>query len=231
MADLMVDAMKRCCGFVRLPRCLALVCLGATAALAAAIGHGYAQQAGPDGNFERCRAITDATARLRCFESATTKPAAKVTPQTLGPGTGTWRLVRTRNPIGGKDAVSIMQTADIGKSDLDLAGLMLRCGDAGVEVLLVLVSPVLPRAHPKVITTAAGKSADFTATVVPPGAALLLPQEVTALASGPWTAASELAVQVEPGPGDSEPSAIRGIVPLTGLGAALPLLMANCTSP
>jgi len=227
----MVDAMKRYCGFLRLPHGLVLVCLGATAGLAAAIGQGGAQQTGPDSNFERCRAMTDAASRLRCFESATSKPATKVTPRTLGPGTGAWRLVRTRNPTGGKDAVSIMQTADIGKSDLDLAGLMLRCGDAGVEVLLVLVRPLPPRAHPKVITTAAGKSADFAATVVPPGAALLLPQEVTALAFGPWTAASQLAVQVEPGPGEGEPTPIRGVIPLIGLGAALPLLTANCPSP
>lgn len=230
----MVNAMRRrpslCDGnFLRF--FLLLSSLGASVAGATAFGQTSPQQAGPDSNFERCRAITDVAARLRCFESATSKPATKVTPQTLGLATGTWRLVRTRNPTGGKDAISIMQTADIAKSDLDLAGLMLRCGDTGVEVLLVLVRPLPPRAHPRVIATAAGKRTDFTATVVPPGAALLLPQEATELASGPWTAAAELAVQVEPGPSDGEPTAVRGVIPLTGLGGALPLLTANCPSP
>jgi len=54
---------------------------------------------------------------------------------------------RSRDPSGGKDAVLIMQTVDIAKSDLDLAGLMLRCGDAGTEVLVVLLRPLPPLAH------------------------------------------------------------------------------------
>jgi hypothetical protein len=40
---------------------------------------------------------------------------------------GGWHLVRTRNPYGGADAISIMRTADASRSDLDLAGLMIRC--------------------------------------------------------------------------------------------------------
>jgi hypothetical protein len=83
-----------------------------------------------------------------------------------------------------------MQTADITKSDLDLTGLMLRCSEGGVEILVVLVEPLQPRAHPKVTVSAAGKSVDFTATVAPSGAAVLLPRDVSILATGPRTSQS-----------------------------------------
>ena len=43
--------------------------------------------------------------------------------------------MRTRNPHGGADAVSIMHTADTSKSDLDLAGLMIRCREGGTEIV------------------------------------------------------------------------------------------------
>ena len=120
-----------------------------------------------------------------------------------------------------------MQTADIAKSDLDLAGLMLRCGEAGTEALVVLLNPLGPRAHPKVTATAAGQTAEFAASVVPPGAALLLPAEASALASGPWQTAAELVLQIDTG---QEGKTIRGAVPLVGLAVALSQLVANCTS-
>src|SRR5437899_1091146 len=50
---------------------------------------------------------------------------------------GGWRLVRTPNPRGGADAVSIMRTADSSRSDIDLAGMAVRCGEIGAEVLVV----------------------------------------------------------------------------------------------
>jgi hypothetical protein len=119
-----------------------------------------------------------------------------------------------------------MQTADITKSDLDFAGLIIRCGENNLETLVVLVSPLPPRAHPKVTMNVAGKSVNLSGTIVPPGAEILLPKEATTLASGVWKDATELAVQVE-----NEAVQIKGSVPLAGLGPALPLLLANCTSP
>jgi hypothetical protein len=116
-----------------------------------------------------------------------------------------------------------MQTADIARSDLGLAGLMLRCGENSTELLVVLVQPIPPRAHPKVMVSASGKSAEFTATVVPPGVAVLLPQGASALAAGPWQSATELAVEV-----DDDQGPIRGIVSLAGLGAAFRTLLSNC---
>lgn len=188
-----------------------------------------AQQNAPKSNFERCRGIQDPAARLRCYEDAASQPAT--TPQVLGPASGGWHLVRTRNPEGGKETVSIMQTADVTKSDIELAGLMLRCDAGGLEVLIALIRPLPPRAQPKVTLNANGNINDFTANVVPPGIWLQLPAEAAALASGPWQAARELSVQIDPGHNAPETNAIHGVIPLTGLEAALPVLRTNCLSP
>ena len=137
-----------------------------------------------------------------------------------------WRLVRTSDPIGGHEAVSITRTADVSKSDLEFAGLMLRCGERSVEVLIVLVRAFPPQVHPRVEVSAGSATAQFTANVVPPEVLLLLPHEASALAAGSWQAATELAVTVEDARG-----AIRGVVSLTGLGHALALLRSNCPAP
>jgi hypothetical protein len=216
------------------PLCGCLVplfgCLGA-AVTGISLDQALAQQPSPNSHFDQCRAIADDAARLRCFESAASKPTTQAAPRALGPGAGTWRLVRTKNPDGGKDAVSIMHAADVLKSDLDLAGLMLRCGDGGVDVLIVVVEPLPPRAHPTVTVSAAGERDDFYAAIVPPGLELLLPPQVRELVSGPWTRARELSVEIDPGTGDSVPKLIRGVVSLAGLGSALPVLTANCPAP
>jgi hypothetical protein len=123
-----------------------------------------------------------------------------------------------------------MRTADIVKSDIDLAGLMLRCAQNNFEVIVVLVRPLPPRAHPKVTVGTGGSSVEFTATVVPPGAEVLLPADASALASGPWQAAPELSVQIAAVEGDEPSAAVQGIIPLAGLGNAIPLLLSNCPS-
>jgi hypothetical protein len=200
-----------------------ILCLGSSAL--ALPSEALAQQPRPAsfGTFEQCQRIKDKVARLQCYEGATSDLAS--TSQSQSTGIGSWRLVRTPNPAGGAEAVSITQTADVAKSDLDLAGLMLRCGESNIETLIVLVRPFPPRARPKVTVAASGKSGEFTATVVPPGAALLLPREATSLAAGPWQSAAELAVAVD----DQNP--IRGLISLAGLGPAYRMLMTNCRKP
>jgi hypothetical protein len=108
---------------------------------------------------------------------------------------------------------------------------MLRCGETGVEVLVVLTQPLPLRARPNVIVEAAGKTADFAATVVPPAAAVLLPKPASTLAAGAWQTAAELSVQVHTAEIDGDLSTVRGIIPLSGLSAAFPLLLSNCPSP
>jgi hypothetical protein len=147
---------------------------------------------------------------------------------------GTWRLVRTPNPSGGREAIAIIQTADVLKSDIDFAGLMVRCGESDMEVLVTLLAPLSPRAHPHVALSAGGETNNFTAAVAPPGALLLLPKEATALARGLWQSLPELSVKIDvAATGDSmgdNPLHIYGIVDLGGLGPALARLQALCVA-
>jgi hypothetical protein len=227
----MVNAMPRLCRFAGFSRqffCRVLLCLGGIAAVDPAVAQTFGQQPRPDSIFEHCRSITDDAARLRCYEAATSQPSNRP-PLAAGPTTiGPWPLVRTPNPTGGRDAVSVLKTADITKSDIDFAGLMLRCGEHNIEVLVVLVRPLPPRAHPRVAVSTGGKTIDFTASIVPPGAEVLLPPEATALALGSWQTDPELSVEVGAVEGDDQPGQIRGVISLAGLGAALAQLQANC---
>jgi hypothetical protein len=138
---------------------------------------------------------------------------------------GTWRLIRTPDPRGGPDAVSVIQTPDPSRSDMDLAGLMLRCSNEGFDVLIVVIDPFSPRARPTAKLTARGGTVEVPATVRPPGAVISLPGEVSALIAGTWQASPEIAIEVR----DSQSNRlVRGVVALQGLPAAVALLTANC---
>jgi hypothetical protein len=137
--------------------------------------------------------------------------------------TGGWRFLRTPNPQGGPDAISIMHTADTSRSDLDLAGLMLRCGDAGAQILVILIRPFPLRARPKVALGKPGSEIRFETSVVAPGTAILLPGDAATLVNGPWRSLSELSIQL-----NDEQGNIRGIVVLSGLKSAFDVLTANC---
>lgn len=175
------------------------------------------------GAFAPCPLIADRAALQRSFEEARPYCAQGAIPAAAG--AGTWRLVRTPNPRGGPDAVSIMQTADAARSDIDLVGLALRCGDTGFDVLVVFLKPFPPRTHPKVKLTFSGATVNLEATVIPPGAAISLPAEAAMLVKGPWQSSSELAIEVE-----DDSNATRGVISLVGLGPALSLLTSNCPS-
>jgi hypothetical protein len=133
-----------------------------------------------------------------------------------------WRLIRSADPRGGADAVAVMRTADVLKSDVGLAGLMFRCGDHGLEVVVVATMPFEPRAQPHLKLRAGKTETEFSATVVPPFSALLLPKEAVAL-FGEWQSASELLIEIE-----DQQMVIRGAVPLAGLKSATAMLRANC---
>jgi hypothetical protein len=172
---------------------------------------------------ERCPVIKDSGSPMHCYERFGLTVAQAGTPN--GTSDDAWRLVRTPDPAGGRDAVSITRTADVAKSDLEFAGLMLRCGERSAEILIVLVRALPPRAHPKVKLIAGASTAELTASVVPPDVLLLLPSDATALATGAWQGATELSVSVEDQQGE-----IRGVIPLVGLGHALALLRSACAT-
>ena len=148
--------------------------------------------------------------------------SASLAAETPGLSNG-WRLLRSANPSGGPDAVSVDHTADVSRSDLDFAGLMLRCGAQSAEVAIVALTPFPPQAKPTVSISANGEHSQFVAQVVPPGAQLLLPQEAAALAVGPWQHAHELVVTVT-----SPEQSFAGVVQIDGLSEALATLTANC---
>ena len=135
-------------------------------------GQSLRPTANASSSFERCQVIEDEKARLRCFEQGRSHGA----PQEQSGAADTWRLVRTPNPAGGRDAVSIMQIADISGSDLEFAGLMLRCNDTSIDVLIVLVRPLAPHSHPTVeFKTGSKPGQQFTANVLVPRCSAIAP--------------------------------------------------------
>jgi hypothetical protein len=172
------------------------------------------------GEFEKCRVLGDDRARFACLKNLL--PKAKDTP---APSTAdSWPLVRTPHPQGGRDAVSIMRTADTSRSDPELAGLMIRCADKpGIEAILALVRPIPPRSRRDVVVSAGAIQVLLHAEVTSAGTALLLPVEASTFTTGPWRNTKEIAVTIRDPDGE-----IRGVIPIDGIGPAMATLSASC---
>ena len=171
-----------------------------------------------------CRGLTDPTAKLRCYESLTPPdlglPSSGSLLSPTSQNIGRWRLLRTPNPRGGSEAVSITRTGELSGSDPDFAGLMIRCGDTDLEVLVVLVKALSFRAHPRV--SIGGSS--FEGTVAPPGSIILLPLELGMLARQSWPSMKSLSIEIADGA-----AVTKGLVLLDDLDPALKTLSAACT--
>ena len=139
----------------------------------------------------------------------------------VAPAAG-WHLLRTANPAGGDDAVSMTRGAEM-SSNMDLAGLMLRCHGGGAEVVLVVVTPFSRHAQPAVTLEVDGKQWHFEASIIPPGAQLLLPPAAAALAAGAWQSSNQLTVRIS-----WHERSIAGAIPIDGLRGAIATLIANC---
>ena len=201
-------------------------------------------------NYNRCRAISDDAARLLCFEDLTSprpqntpspipvvprgaektpdNPPGSISSSQPGPSStpvaGKWRLVRTPDPRAGRegqDIVSIMATAELSGSDIDFAGLNLRCAEPDFEVLVFLLSPLRPQAHPAI----AINDEKFHGNVVPPGTAILLPREASDLARERWRSFPNLSVEVE-----DDGTKTHGLISLEGFNTALQALVGNCAT-
>jgi hypothetical protein len=172
---------------------------------------------------EQCRGIKDERARMRCDQEENSKPSTNV-PQQQPAEPATWQLARTPNSAGGPDSISITKITNTTGSDQDIAGLMLRCGEGATTQVLVVVTVPLPlRTHPKVAVVAGATTTEFTASVVTPGALVLLPEKASALVEGAWQSAPELAVSIS----ESRRS-LHGVIPLTGISTAMQTLQSNC---
>lgn len=153
-------------------------------------------------------------------------PNSAAVAQSSRESAGAWRLVRTPNPRGGPDAVSVMHTADISRSDLDFAGLMIRCSREGSELAIVLLNAFPLQARPRVTFGKPGHETQFEATIGAPGTAVVLKGDPKAILGEAWSAESDLFVRVADGQ-----KSISGVVSLGGIQPASVLLKANCSSP
>jgi hypothetical protein len=181
--------------------------------------HHVLAQGAPAG-MQDCSAISNSGDRQRCEETFSQSVKASSRTAELDGG---WRLVRTPNPQGGAEAVSIMHVSDTSKSDFALAGLTLRCGDSGIEPLLIVLEPLPGGSHPPVTVKAGSSEAQFEASAIQGGQAVLLPRVASNLAAGQWQSANELSVEIA-----IKPVPIRGVVPIPGLSKALQTLTQIC---
>jgi hypothetical protein len=137
----------------------------------------------------------------------------------------TWKFNRTQGDKAGESFVAIMKTADTARSDLDLAGLIVRCTPKGkVDVLIALIRPFPPRTRPQVTIASSSGSQTFEGTLTAAGAAVVLPDEVAAFVAGKWQSTPALTVTVK-----ENDSQIKGVVELNGLREAYGSLLASCS--
>jgi hypothetical protein len=164
-----------------------------------------------------------ATASAAIGTNVVSLAAASEAPTPGSELTGGWRFVRTPNPHGGPDAISIMHTADTSRSDLELAGLMIRCSSGGTEVVVVLLRAFSLRAKPHVLFGKPGHETQFEATIAPPGTAILVPGHAATLVNGLWQTQNDLFIRVIDGQ-----TTVAGVVALAGLRSAFKALVTSC---
>jgi hypothetical protein len=133
-----------------------------------------------------------------------------------------WQLIRSRNPEGGNDAVSIVRAADTSRSDLELVGLMVRCGEKEAQVLVAVLSALPASSRPLVRFGIPADQADFQATIAAPGTLVLLPDDATKMLSERWQS-KDLLVRI-----DNSGSVISGLIKLAGFSAAFDKLKSAC---
>lgn len=137
-----------------------------------------------------------------------------------------WKFTRTQGAKEGESYGAIMKTADTAQSDPDFAGLIVRCApNSKIDVLVALIRPFPPGSHPQVtIASSNGGTVTVGASMAAAGAAVLLPDEVSAFAGGRWQTTASLSLIIK-----ENGSEIKGMVTLNGLQQAYHALRANCS--
>jgi hypothetical protein len=171
---------------------------------------------------ERCRGMNNEIMRMHCFEQTNSKTAPVSQEQPTA--SGTWQLARTPNPSGGPDTISITKITNPTPSEQDVAGLMLRCAEgATTAVLIVLAAPLPLRTHPRVTVVAGATTTEFIASVLAPGALVLLPEKASALVEKTWQSVPQLTVAIM-----GEHYSLSGVIPLADITTAIQTLQSNC---
>jgi hypothetical protein len=202
----------------------AVICVYWMITTTAALCHNSGNSRKLNREVEHCSRIKDERERVRCEKEQESRPSTNVSKQQQQPEPGTWQLARTPNPAGGPDSISIMKSANTTGSDKDMAGLMLRCGEgATTQVLVVLIKPLPLLAHPKVTVVAGATTTEFTASVVTPGALVLLPEKASALVEDDWQSVPELAISIS-----ENRRSLHGAISLADISTAMRTLQSNC---
>jgi len=195
------------------------------AALAAAIILGLAKSQAvetSDGN-DTCRVISDFTVQKQCYAIINTlSNKTNAQGQTLLEG---WQLVRTPDPRGGADAISISHVADLQKSDPNLAGITLRCVNRQIEIFMIVIEPYPPNIPINLSLKLGNNSAStYRGNIVPPGVMVRLPPEAATAIFDRRPQFDDLNVSLAYGTAP----VTTGLVKLTGLEQALGTLKTLC---
>ena len=118
-----------------------------------------------------------------------------------------------------------MRTADTSRSDLDLAGLMIRCNSGHAELAIVLLRAFPLRANPLVTFGQAGHVRQFKAAIGAPGTAVVISGDPKSNIGDAWQSEADLFIRVVDGP-----TSVSGVVALAGLQSAFEALMASCAA-
>jgi hypothetical protein len=132
------------------------------------------------------------------------------------PEMGGWRFVRSPSTPDTTSAVAIMHAPELSSSDLNFAGIILRCSKNNLQVMIALVEPFPPRSQTQVTIASGADEIKLTGTVIGPGLAILLPPEASALAETAWRSLDRISINVE-----KDNTKLKATVALTGLPAAL----------
>jgi hypothetical protein len=197
------------------PSVIALLLCASILALTGAPSRGEPPRSG----ILNCSVDVGPQQRRRCDEEAFRQVESGSHSTKLEDG---WRLVKSRN-ADVADTVSVMHVVDSARSDARLAGLSLQCGKDGIEIVLIVLEPLSGSARLNVALTTREKRAEFEASVIQGGAALLLPADASKLVTSDWQNAGDLLVEI-----GTTPTAIHGAVPMAGLPAALGYLSQDC---
>lgn len=150
------------------------------------------------------------------------------TPPPVNPGlagnenpAGAWHLV---HGVGKEtDTQAILHTAEFERSDPQLAGLMLRCGQKGIETIVVVVEPYSPQTRPEIVLRSAEQEVHFEGRMIPTGAGILLPDEAANWLTQAAKASGEVEIEIA-----AANKKIDGVVGLTGLPSAVQPLNYDC---
>jgi hypothetical protein len=170
-----------------------------------------------------CDAVAADATQREAMDSAANAIGRGDSPANPGEASESWRRVHGLGSNGGTEAAAILHTADFERSDPRLAGLMLRCSEYGVEVIIVVVEPFPPHMRPKITLRVAGQESYFEGVVIPTGAGVRVPVDAWKLAIGLQLGSKELGIKISDGE-----STIDGVVALSGLTPALESLSADC---